>query len=57
MSVSNGFVSAHILNRIDMDSHLSLGTIREFDVTFDPAHPDGNPLMLHHRYAPRPARS
>ncbi len=41
--VSNGFVTAHIVSRLDMDTHASLGDIRDFDATYDVV---GNPLTV-----------
>src|SRR5262249_12926147 len=41
--VSNGFVTSHIISRIDLDTFVSLGDIRDFDMTYDSI---GNPLTV-----------
>jgi RHS repeat-associated protein len=41
--VSNGFVTSHIVSRIDLDTFVSLGEIRDFDTTYDSI---GNPLTV-----------
>ncbi|HEY7531312.1 MAG TPA: hypothetical protein VH681_00860, partial [Nitrospiraceae bacterium] len=41
--VSNGFVTSHIVSRIDLDTFASLGDIRDFDTTYDAI---GNPLIV-----------
>ena len=35
--VSNGFVTAHTVSRLNLDTGASLGDIRVFDATYDPA--------------------
>ena len=35
--VSNGFVTGHIVSRLDLETGASLGDIRVFDATYDPA--------------------
>lgn len=41
--VSNGFVTAHTMSRIDLDTFVSLGDIRNVEITYDSI---GNPLIL-----------
>lgn len=41
--VSNGFVTAHTMSRVDLTTFASLGDIRDFDITYDSI---GNPLIL-----------
>jgi RHS repeat-associated protein len=41
--VSTGFVTSHIVSRIDLDTFASLGDMRTFDATYDAV---GNPLTV-----------